>query len=240
MFRLIQPLLERTGWLSTGQFLVLITCFLPVWSAAEIVIEPPAPPQSGLIWNRTGLPAVFPLQVKTPAGQDYFLTLIDAGTSVEALAAYIHGGSFFKVLVPPGTYILQFSFGDVWQGEERLFGSGVETGSFELQPPLTFYLRGGGTKAGHLVELNRILDDLLVTADVKAQSICQTRIFETSPPFKARYPHASRTQDGMGTLSKKSSLLEKGSPNLDLHSRRKHKHPNLPYFRFEVRSRYCD
>ena len=67
---------------------------------ADTVATPPA----GLMWNRTGLPAVFPLQVKTPPGQDHVLTLIDADTGTDALAAYIKGGAFFKVLVPPGTY----------------------------------------------------------------------------------------------------------------------------------------
>ncbi len=66
----------------------------------------------GLMWNRSGLPAIFPLQVKTSAGNNYFLTLIDAETGKKTLAAFIIGGEFFKVLVPPGTFVVRFSSSD--------------------------------------------------------------------------------------------------------------------------------
>jgi len=51
-------------------------------------------PRPGLMWNRTGLPAVFPLQVKTRPGQNYVLLLSDEQTDADALAAYITGGAF--------------------------------------------------------------------------------------------------------------------------------------------------
>lgn len=238
MLMLNQSRLKRAGWFAAGQLFVLFACLLPMGAAAEIADAPLAPTQSGLIWNRTGLPAVFPLQVKTPAGQDHFLTLIDEETGVEALAAYIVGGSFFKVLVPPGTFTLQFSFGDTWQGEERLFGSGDKSGSFELHPPLTFKLRGGGTKAGHLVDLTEMQGDQPSKATVKAQSICQVSRTEISPPFEARYPHASRILTDDGTLDQRSYLAEERSPDVGRHPRRERR--SVPYYRFEVRSRYCD
>lgn len=238
MLMLIQLRLGRAGRLAAGQLFVLFACLLPIGIAAEIADAPSAPTQSGLIWNRTGLPAVFPLQVKTSAGQDHLLTLIDEETGVEALAAYIVGGSFFKVLVPPGTFTLQFSFGDTWQGEERLFGSGDESGSFELQPPLTFKLRGGGTKAGHLVDLTEMQDHQPTKATVKAQSICQVSRTEISPPMEARYPRASRIRTDDGTLGQRSYLAEERPPGVGRHARREHR--RVPYYRFEVRSRYCD
>ncbi len=129
---------------------------------------------TGLMWNRTGLPAVFPLQVKTPEGQDYFLKLIEDDTGKEALAAFINGGAFFKILVPPGTFRLTFAAGDVWQDEENLFGHGGATRFFELDNPLTFEIRSRSVKAGHLVTIPDPGSDPFLTAAVKDQFICQS------------------------------------------------------------------
>ena len=131
-----------------------------------------AAPPAGLMWNRTGLPAVFPLQVKTAPGRDYRVTLIDAGTGDPALAAYIKGGAFFKVLVPPGTYRLRFAAGQVWQGEEALFGRGDKTERFELSETLTFETRGMGVKAGHVVDLTARGPGRM--AGIADQLICQS------------------------------------------------------------------
>lgn len=142
----------------------------------DTVVTPPA----GLIWNRSGLPAVFPLQVKTPPGQDHVLTLIEADTGTAALAAFIKGGAFFKVLVPPGTYRLQFAFGDVWQGQADLFGPGGNTRVFELRRPLTFETRGLGVKAGHVVDLSTRRPGEIAGVTLKDQLICQS--------FRLRFP----------------------------------------------------
>ncbi|OED49807.1 hypothetical protein AB838_05305 [Rhodobacteraceae bacterium (ex Bugula neritina AB1)] len=127
--------------------------------------------RAGLLWNRTGLPAVFPLQVKTPAGADYFLTLTDQKTGEDALAAFIKGGAFFKVLVPPGLFVLRFASGKEWQGEDALFGP--DTRHFEMPEPLEFAVRGIGGKAGHVVTLRRPRPGRSWLAALKSQSICQ-------------------------------------------------------------------
>ena len=119
-------------------FLVLLFLVAPALAGSEKDDATRTLQSAGLMWNRTGLPAVFPLQIKTPAGQDYFLTLIDNETGEDALAAYITGGAFFKVLVPPGIFRLSFATGDTWEGEEGLFGPGAETQLFKLRGPLIF------------------------------------------------------------------------------------------------------
>ncbi|WP_162933066.1 hypothetical protein [Roseovarius sp. EL26] len=129
---------------------------------------------TGLMWNRTGLPAVFPLQVKAPPGQDYFLTLIDVETDEDALAAYIIGGDFFKVLVPPGEFRLRFAAGMDWKGEEFLFGPGKQTHIFELNETLTFEIRNLTIKAGHVVNLLKIEFGQVAQSSVKEQLICQS------------------------------------------------------------------
>ena len=66
------------------------------------------------------------------------------------LAAYIRGGEFFRVLVPPGSFELQFAFGKNWKDEDALFGP--VTQHFVLDHPLRF----GATvtrKLGHLIDL---------------------------------------------------------------------------------------
>ncbi|UWQ55120.1 hypothetical protein [Leisingera caerulea] len=150
---------------------VLLACLVPLALMAE-------PPRAGLMWNRTGLPAAFPLQVRTSAGADYYLILSDAETGEAALGAYIDGGKFFKVLVPPGRYVLRFASGKRWQGEERLFGPGAQTRRFELPYPLEFAIRGAGIKGGHVVTLSREPPGGGLQAAVKAQYICQIASLE--------------------------------------------------------------
>ncbi|QIE45065.1 hypothetical protein G5B38_05695 [Pseudohalocynthiibacter aestuariivivens] len=154
--------------------LALLLCATPILVMAAEHGAAPTARSTGLMWNRTGLPAVFPLQVKTPAGQDYFLTLVDDETGKDALAAYIEGGDFFKVLVPPGVFRLRFAAGDVWQGEENLFGPDARTRIFELNKPLTFRVRGLGTKMGHVVNILELEAGQAVQAAVKDQNICQS------------------------------------------------------------------
>jgi hypothetical protein len=128
------------------------------------------PPVTGLLWLRSPLPSVFPLQVKTATDRDYHLTLIDSETGQETLSAYIRGGEFFRVLVPPGSYMLRFAVGVEWHDEDALFGS--ETQIFELSAPLRFGTRGVAIKDGHLVDL-RNLSDTKETAFTTRLSICQ-------------------------------------------------------------------
>ena len=237
MLRLIEAVAKSIGRVASVLHFVFLTCIYSTFAAANIQGDPAVPATSGLLWNRSGLPAVFPLQVKTPAGQDYFLTLVDEGTRREALAAYIIGGAFFKVLVPPGKYTLRFSFGDAWQGEEHLFGSGLDTGEFELKEPLTFRIHGVGTKAGHLVDLTEIRPGQLVQAKVRGQFICQALRTEFFPPLKARYANDPRIEDGSGNHNRRPFSREFRMLGAGQYLRRGNR--QFLYLRYEVRSRYC-
>jgi hypothetical protein len=157
--------------------LALALCF--GFIAPDVRAEVSAPPPAGLLWNKTGLPAVFPLQVKTLPGRDHVVILLDAETGEEALAAYIRGGAFFRVLVPPGDYRLRFMSGKVWQGEAALFGNGPETEVFELRRALRFQTQGLGTKAGHVVDLR----GRGTQVQIRDQRICQS--------FRPDFPRVS-------------------------------------------------
>lgn len=153
----------RIGRRAALPLLLALACALPARAAPVHPGDPPSVRTGGLIWNRSGLPAVFPLQVKTRAGQDYVLTLIDAETGIGMLSAYVAGGAFFKVLVPPGRFRLRFSPGD-----------GAGAGAFELTEPLNFALRGPHIKAGHLVDLRGSEGMAQVPVRVTDQFICQS------------------------------------------------------------------
>lgn len=170
-------------------------------------------PEPGLMWNRTGLPAIFPLQVKTRAGRDYVLVLIDDRSGAESLAAYIEGGTFFRVLVPPGTFRLRFAFGTDWRGTDALFGAGPETGSFTLPQPLTFRTQGLNRKAGHLVDLRNAPFETERSAGIRALTICQR--FKRDGPERLALPgdpsadpHACLTSVGARPEDGKACLAD--------------------------------
>lgn len=220
----------RTACLTVSLAVLLLGGVAPL---ARATAGTPAHAPAGLMWNRTDLPAVFPLQVKTPAGNDYMLTLIDADTGDAALAAYIRGGAFFKVLVPPGTFRLRFATGDVWQGEQALFGPGDRTRVFELREPLTFETRGLGVKAGHVVDLTLRVPGQRAAVTVKDQLICQSfrPQFPSSgttfprPPALRYFEWSERLQDArIAERDKRLGFV----PRYDTPARR------------DVRSRYCD
>lgn len=139
-----------------GPWLGLLLAALLSMMAGLVAAQEPAPVKPGLMWNKTGLPAVFPLRIKTAPGADYYLQLQHAETGDAALAAYIEGGTFFRVLVPPGTFNLRFASGSVWQGEQLLFGEGSDTQFIALSDPLAFGVKGLATKTGHVVDLTSL------------------------------------------------------------------------------------
>ena len=57
-------------------FALLILSVLPVVAPPAVAVAEDRP-RAGLMWNRSGLPATFPLVVKTPAGDDYVLFVAD-------------------------------------------------------------------------------------------------------------------------------------------------------------------
>lgn len=108
--------------------LLMIALALPAWADDH--------PRAGLMWNRSGLPATLPLVVRTMPGQDHVVFLAPANGGDPVMAGYIHGGSFFRLLVPPGTWTVRFAHGREWQGEDALFGPGTEWTTVEK--PMTF------------------------------------------------------------------------------------------------------
>ena len=153
-------------------------------------------PRHGLMWNRTGLPAVFPLQVKTTTGQNYYVNLVDAHSGEPALAAFIEGGRFFKVLVPPGQFEVHFASGLNWENEKTLFGVGG-TEVFRLEKPLTFAVVGTSVKAGHIIDLTKLPSEIIVAGSFICQRVALSRWPRPQAPFDDTEGYASRlTESG--------------------------------------------
>lgn len=158
--------------------LVLISFVALMW--ATVALAQNDPPRQGLMWNRTGLPAVFPLQVKTVVGQNYVLLLSDPKSQADVLAAYITGGEFFRVLVPPGTFRIRFASGITWRGEDAMFGRHGQTQVIELPESLTFEVKGLNKKAGQLIDLTTIADGDVAQIPRTDLHICQHFAWEGS------------------------------------------------------------
>lgn len=165
---------------------LVIVLFLLALPAAAI--ERPA----GLMWNHSGLPLTLPLQVKSDPGADLYLQLSDPATGQAVLAAYVRGGAFFRVLVPPGRWALTFARGrdaqgQDWQGEDGLFGAATEV--IALPEPLVFQTEGAARKSGHLIDLrgaSPVLRDI---------GLCQRRALDPdslSRSWARQHPHGLR------------------------------------------------
>ncbi len=151
---------------------LLLACLL----ALPAVLS--AAPDHGLIENRTGLPLVFPLQVRTTSGRDVYLVLRDAESGRIAVTAYVEGGRFFRLLMPPGTYRLTAALGRDWEGKDDLFGD--ETRIFELPEPLTFEVRGISRKQGHIVDLRGL--DEMAGVTTRPLALCRRLPTGLAPP----------------------------------------------------------
>ena len=124
------------------------------------------------------------------------MTLVDTETHAPALAAFIKGGGFFKVLVPPGNYDVRFASGAQWQGEAELFGKD-QTTLFVLDRPLRFAVMDFATKLGHVIDFTLSQDTISVEAQFVCQRIGVARFARPQAPFDDQAGYATRlTEEG--------------------------------------------
>ena len=95
--------------------------------------------------------AVAPLAIKTNAGSNYYVKLVDLeGQTV--MTMYIEGGQHFETKVPLGTYEMRYAVGKVWYGTMYLFGPGTSYAKANAQ----FKFDSDGSQySGYTVELIR-------------------------------------------------------------------------------------
>ncbi|MCT4331900.1 hypothetical protein MU516_03335 [Paracoccus sp. YLB-12] len=155
------------------RLLALILCLILPASVASASDRP----RAGLMWNQSGLPATFPLHIRTPPGRDYVVFLVEPDQDRRVMAGYIHGGDLFRILVPPGEYDLRFAHGTEWHNQETLFGA--ETEWTETTSPLEFRIIGIGRRSGYLVTLIQT-DGTVKLAEARPQDQCQIATFDSS------------------------------------------------------------
>jgi hypothetical protein len=171
---------------------LLLCCALLLASGSGALLASEQRPKPGLLWQTTGLPAVFPLVIKSRSGTDHYMTLHSPESGDAVLAAYVRGGEFFRVLVPPGTFVVRFARGQTWLGEEVLFGDA--TGWVFLEDTLTFEVRGHGTKAGHIIDLTRDDGVPIIEAHAECQRYMVERLPRPQAPFDSK-GYATRLGD---------------------------------------------
>ena len=171
---------------------LLIVLLVPLGAVAGS--EDVGRPETGLLWLRSDLPAVFPLQVKTAPGRAYHLTLLEHETGQATLAAFIRGGDFFRVLVPPGRYAIRVAHGNGWQNETSLFGS--ETTVTLLEGPFRFEVEGLGRKSGHLIDLRELIETREAWF-TQPLSLCQSYRADLTrtPGARRAFPGRPRAED---------------------------------------------
>lgn len=114
----------------------------PVFDAPQVPISPGvilAPPTRG----------VAPFEIRTKAGRDYFVKLVDLnGTDV--MTIFVQGGRPLETAVPLGSYRMRYAVGGEWYGPVLLFGP--ETSTFQADEVFDFRL-DGSMYTGYTVEL---------------------------------------------------------------------------------------
>ncbi|OCX61055.1 hypothetical protein BFP70_16525 [Thioclava sp. SK-1] len=151
------------------------------WALAAVAQDRP----EGLLWVHSDLPRVFPLQVQTDAGRDYYLELRSTEDERRVLGAYVRGGAFFRVLTPPGAYRIAIVSGRDWDAQAHVF---KEPGQAIILDEVFRFRAGFARKNGWLLDLR----DTGQGADLHQIGLCQRLSFEQvtpepEDPFAARF-----------------------------------------------------
>lgn len=93
---------------------------------------------------------VAPLEIKTRAGNNYYIKVVNIANNHESLTAYIVGGRPFEVEMPLGTYEIRYAAGSTWYGPQHYFGPNT---TFSKANELFRFTFDGYRYSGYTVEL---------------------------------------------------------------------------------------
>ena len=155
-------------------------------------------PRAGLLWNRSGLPATFPLVVRSSQGTDHVLYVTDPEDRAPVMAGYIRGGEVFRLLLPPGEWRLRFASGRDWQGGDRLFGPA--TAWTEMQDNVDLKVLGIDRRRAYVITLDDG-DGATVIAEAREAAECQLVLWDS---YNREWP-----DDFPGTSDRDRGLLER-------------------------------
>lgn len=129
--------------------------------------EPVVPfPKSGTIRIAGNAKGVAPFEILSPAGDDYYIKLVDARTEETKVVVFVRGGERTEVLVPVGTYEMRYASGTTWYGENYLFGP--DTVYTKASSDFSF-VRDPDGYSGFSVTLYKVADGNLRTATMKPE-----------------------------------------------------------------------
>lgn len=110
---------------------------------------------------------VAPLAIKTSAGINYFIKVVNANTQQTALTAYIIGGKPLEIQVPLGAYEIRYASGNTWYGSQYLFGP--ETRYSKADKIFNFQLNGN-RYSGYTIELISRINGNLGTSSINSNA----------------------------------------------------------------------
>ena len=122
-------------------------------------------PSSGVYDEKFGeQEAIAPLEIKTEAGSDYYVKLESVANRGHTMTMYIHGGDTVSVKVPLGRYLIKYTSGDTWYGEQDNVYFGEE-GFFQADESFNF-TNTGNQISGYTVTLYQVVNGNLETLPI--------------------------------------------------------------------------
>jgi len=126
------------------------------YATSPPVVESPPPPPGPVVEQATGVIArqggrpQAGFQLITSPGAGYYVKLVDLASGAAVLTAFVRGGEAFETEVPLGDFELRYASGEVWYGEQHLFGA--QTSYAKADDTLRFYIEGNVIN-GNAIEL---------------------------------------------------------------------------------------
>lgn len=96
--------------------------------------------------NNSYIQGVSPLKIKTQKGSHYWVKIVDAYNKNEVASFFIRGGETLDVRLPTGSYYIKYAYGNIWYGEQDLFGKNTRYAKADK----LFYF---SYKEGYIIEL---------------------------------------------------------------------------------------
>src|SRR5262249_29592697 len=90
----------------------------------------PVSVKNGILRRKVGRDAIAPMRIETPTSAHYILKLVNTQNGAEEMLIYVSSNSEFETKIPLGTYTIRGAYGEIWYGEEKLFGP--DTSYFRL------------------------------------------------------------------------------------------------------------
>lgn len=79
------------------------------------------------VYDTNDQPRLTQWTINAGAGANYFIKLVDAASGAPKVSYFVYGGSILTTDAPVGTFVVKHAAGDIWCGEQKLFGDNTST-----------------------------------------------------------------------------------------------------------------